>query len=195
MALKIGIIIGTSRPGRNGEKITEWFKSVTDNYSGIEFDYIDLAEVDLPFYDEPVPPSMSNRQYQNKHTLEWSARVDGLDGFVIITPEYNRGPAAILKNALDFLNPEWNNKPVAFVGYGANGGVRAIEQLRSNAIELQMNPIREHVALPIFNFFQEDGSIAIPENFNNTAIAMLDQLKWWASTLKSARQEKLEAKV
>lgn len=195
MSLKIGVIIGTSRPGRNGEKVTEWFKSITDTYRGVEFDYIDLAEVDLPFYDEPVPPSMTNRQYQNKHTQDWSARIDALDGFVIVTPEYNRGPAAVLKNALDFLNPEWNNKPVAFVGYGANGAVRAIEQLRSNAIELQMNPIREHVALPIFNFFQEDGSIAIPDSYNNTAVAMLDQLKWWATTLKSARQEQIEANV
>lgn len=195
MALKIGVIIGTTRPGRNGEKVTEWFKSITNVYTGVEFDYIDLAEVGLPFYDEPVPPSMSNRQYKNEHTKAWSARIDALDGFVIITPEYNRGPAAVLKNALDFLNPEWNNKPVAFIGYGANGAVRAIEQLRSNAIELQMNPIREHVALPIFNFFQEDGSIAIPDNFNATAVAMLDQLKWWASTLKSARQEKIEANV
>lgn len=195
MSLKIGVIIGTTRPGRNGEKVTDWFKSVTQEYKDMEFEYIDLAHVELPFFDEPVPPSMANKQYQNEHTKAWSKHIDGLDGFVIITPEYNRGPAAVLKNALDYLNPEWHNKPVAFVGYGTNGGVRAIEQLRSNAIELQMNPIREHVALPLFNFMQEDGSLSIPDNFNHTAHTMLDQLKWWGETLKAARTERLAANV
>jgi NAD(P)H-dependent FMN reductase len=189
MKLNIGVIIGSTRPGRNGAKVAEWFKGVTDTFTDAKFTWIDLENVKLPFFDEPMPPSVGQPP-EHEHTRKWAAQIAPLDGVIVITPEYNRGPSAVLKNALDFLNKEWNRKPIAFVGYGANGGVRAIEQLRSNSIELRMAPIREHVALYIFQYFGEDGSLNIPDKHIQEVEVMLKDLVWWATALKTAREKK-----
>lgn len=187
MALNIGVIISSTRPGRNSLQVAEWFKQSVGESSDLEFNYIDLAEVNLPFFNEPVSPS-----YQ-KETPEvarqWAQTISGLDGFVVITAEYNHGPTAVLKNALDYLYKEWNRKPIAFVGYGSAGGTRAVEQLRTVAIELQMAPIRHQVVLNIFEYFNEDGSLTIPDQQKDSLDTMLNDLAWWTKALKEAREQ------
>ena len=137
---RIGIILGSTRPGRNGEQVARWVLEHASRRADATFELIDLLDYPLPHLDEPLPPSMG--QYQNSHTQEWAAKIASFDGFVIVTPEYNHGTSGVLKNAIDFLFAEWNNKAVGFVGYGAVGGARAIEHLRLVAGELQMADVR-----------------------------------------------------
>ena len=139
---KIAIILGSTRPNRNGEQVADWVAKQASSRS-VTYDLIDLRDHPLPFLDEPVPPSMDD--YQNDHTKEWSAVVDQYDGFVFVTPEYNHSTSAALKNAIDYLYREWNDKACAFVGYGSLGGARAIEHLRAIASELQMAHVRQQV--------------------------------------------------
>jgi NAD(P)H-dependent FMN reductase len=133
---KIQVIIGSTRPGRVGEKIALWVMEQSKTQTDIEFELIDLAAWDLPFLDEPMPPMMG--MYTKDHTKKWAAKVSEADGFIFVTPEYNHGYPAALKNAIDFLHAEWNNKPVAFVGYGVVGGARAIGQLNQVTTTLKM---------------------------------------------------------
>lgn len=191
MALNIGVIISSTREGRNGPKIVEWFKESVAERSDMNFTYIDLAEVNLPFFNEPVSPAYSDTAPEV--AKDWAEQIDGLDGFVVITAEYNHGPTAVLKNALDYLYRQWNRKPIAFVGYGSAGGTRAVEQLRLIAIELQMAPIRHQVALNIFEYFNEDGSLAIPAGKKGDLDIMLNDLAWWATALSAARQTSRKA--
>lgn len=185
MALKIGVIIGSTRPGRVSTKIADWFKESVKDRSDLEFEYIDLADVNLPFFDEPVSPAY--RDDTPEVAKQWAEKIDGLDGFVVITAEYNHGPTAVLKNALDYLYKEWARKPIAFVGYGSAGGTRAVEQLRTIAIELQMAPIRHQVVLNIFEYFNEDGSLNIPVGQKGSLDATLNDLAWWTNALQQAR--------
>ena len=132
--IKIGIILGSTRPGRNGEQVAKWVYHVASRRDDAEFELVDLLDYPLPHLDEPLPPSMG--QYQNSHTQEWAAKIASYDGFVMVTPEYNHGTSGVLKNAIDYLYAEWNNKAVGFVAYGPVGGARAIEHLRLVAGEL-----------------------------------------------------------
>jgi NAD(P)H-dependent FMN reductase len=187
MSLNIGVIIGSTRPGRNGAAVAQWFKEITDNYEDITFTWLDLKEEKLPFYDEPIPPKAN--KYQNEHTKAWAEKVDKLDGYIYIVNEYNHGPSASVKNSLDFVYKEWNKKPIAFVGYGSMGGVRAIEQLRLHAVELQLAPVSQSVLLQIFSMFNDKGELSIPEGEKAQAVTMLDELKWWAHALQGARKQ------
>jgi NAD(P)H-dependent FMN reductase len=125
---RIGIILGSTRPNRNGEQVAKWVYETAALRSDADFELVDLRDYPLPHLDEPLPPSMG--QYQNDHTKEWSDKIASFDGFVIVTPEYNHSTSGVLKNAIDYLYAEWNNKAVGFVSYGAVGGARAAEQLR-----------------------------------------------------------------
>lgn len=185
MALKIGVIIGSTRQGRVSEKVAQWFKSSVKDRTDIEFSYIDLANVNLPFFNEPVSPAY--REETPEVAKEWAAQIENLDGFIVITAEYNHGPTAVLKNALDYLYEEWNRKPIAFIGYGSAGGTRAVEQLRTIAIELQMAPIRHQVVLNIFEYFSEEGDLQIPARQKGSLDVMLNDLAWWAKALQDAR--------
>jgi len=133
---KIGIILGSTRPGRNGEAVAKWVAEVASQRTDAEFELVDLLDYKLPHLDEALPPSAG--QYTQSHTLEWAAKIASFDGFVMVTPEYNHSTSGALKNAIDFLFAEWNNKAVGFVSYGSAGGTRAVEHLRLIAGELQM---------------------------------------------------------
>ena len=143
---RIGIILGSTRPGRNGEQVARWVLEHGLAPTDATFELIDLLDYPLPHLDEPLPPSMG--QYQNGHTQEWAAKIASYDGYVFVTPEYNHGTSGVLKNAIDYLFAEWNNKAVGFVAYGAVGGARAIEHLRLVAGELKMADVRTRSRSP-----------------------------------------------
>src|SRR3954449_11581843 len=133
---RIGIILGSTRPGRNGEQVAKWVLDIAAQRTDAEFELVDLLDYKLPHLDEAVPPSLG--QYSQPHTLEWADKIRSFDGFIMVTPEYNHSTSGALKNAIDFLFGEWNNKAVGFVSYGAQGGTRAVEHLRLIAGELMM---------------------------------------------------------
>ncbi len=149
---RIGIILGSTRPNRNGEQVAKWVYDIASRRSDAEFELVDLRDYPLPHLDEPLPPSMG--QYQNEHTRQWADKIASFDGFVIVTPEYNHSTSGVLKNAIDYLYAEWNNKAVGFVSYGGVGGARAAEHLRLVAGELQMADVRQQVALSLLTEFE-----------------------------------------
>lgn len=183
--MKIAVIIGSTRPGRAGKDVADWYLSQAEGKSDLEFDVIDLADVNLPFLDEVMPPAMG--QYQNQHTKDWAEKIAGYDGYVWVTSEYNHAPPASLLNAISFLFAEWNRKPVAFVGYGNMGGARAIEQLRMVAGELEMADIRLAIGIRSPWAMKDDDGNIKPELVYNDVGEQVKQLEWWTKTLKAAR--------
>ena len=186
--MKIGVILGSTRPGRVGLRVSKWFlNQVQAKQTELEFELIDLDEVNLPFLDEPK--SASTREYTKDHTKAWSEKIKEYDGYVLITAEYNHGYPAPLKNALDFLAHEWNRKPVAFVGYGGLGGTRAVEQLRQVCSELGMAPIwtAVHVRSPARSL-DEDGDLLDEGAVHANIDGFVSELEWWVKALKAAQQ-------
>lgn len=183
--VKLAIILGSTRPERNGEAVARWFQKIAEQRSDAEFEYIDLRDVDLPFLDEPVPPSMG--QYSKEHTKRWAETIRRFDGFVFITPEYNHGSSAVLKNALDYLYAEWNNKAAGFVSYGSVGGARAVEQLRLVMGELQVADVRNQVMLSLFTDFENMSDFKPQPLQEKAAHGMLDQLVAWSEAMKRLR--------
>jgi NAD(P)H-dependent FMN reductase len=185
MTLQIGIILGSTRPNRNGEQVARWVLDVATQRTDAAFELVDLRDYPLPHLDEPLPPSLG--QYQGDHTKAWAAKIGQFDGFVIVTPEYNHGTSGVLKNALDFLYAEWNNKAVGFVSYGAVGGARAVEHLRLVVAELQMADVRQQVALSLVTEF-ENFSVFKPGDYNVPALTtLLDQVIAWSGALAPLR--------
>jgi NAD(P)H-dependent FMN reductase len=133
---RIGVILGSTRPGRRGEPVARWVIDEAGRRSDADFELVDLADYPLPHLDEPLPPSMG--QYQNSHTQTWAETIGRFDGYVFVTPEYNHSTSAVLKNAIDFLYAQWNNKAMGVVSYGTVGGARAAEHLRLVAGELSL---------------------------------------------------------
>ncbi|RLV54975.1 NADPH-dependent oxidoreductase [Aeromicrobium phragmitis] len=183
--LEIGIILGSTRPGRVGEQVAGWVLDTATRRDDAHYRLIDIAEHDLPLLDEPVPPSLG--EYQNAHTREWAATIDACDGFVMVTPEYNHGTSAALKNALDYVYAEWNDKAVGFVSYGSAGGVRAVEHLRLIAAELQLADIRQQVMLDLDADFEDSSTFLPQDQHGDTLAALLDQLVAWSSALAPLR--------
>jgi len=182
---KIGIILGSTRPGRNGEAVARWVLDVARERDDAEFTLIDLLDYRLPHLDEAVPPSLG--QYSQPHTQEWARTIDSFDGFVMVTPEYNHSTSGALKNAIDFLYAEWNNKAVGFVSYGSAGGTRAVEHLRLIAGELQMADVRAQVALSLFHDFVNFSEFK-PGAFQTDALNVtLDQVIAWSKALAPIR--------
>ena len=140
---KIGIVIGSTRPNRFGDKPAEWIANIAKARGDLDVEIVDLRDYPMPFFDEARSPAWAPSK--NEVAAEVAKKVAELDGFIFIAAEYNRGPTAVLKNALDYAYKEWNRKPVTFVGYGGVGGARAVEQLRLIAIEMQMAPTRTAV--------------------------------------------------
>ncbi|MDX6573643.1 MAG: hypothetical protein QOC86_2799 [Gaiellales bacterium] len=187
MTTQIGIILGSTRPNRNGEQVARWVHDVAAQRSDAEFELVDLRDYPLPHLDEPVPPSLG--QYQHDHTKEWAAKIECFDGFVMVTPEYNHSTSGVLKNALDYLYAEWNNKAVGFVSYGSAGGTRAVEHLRLVCGELQMADVRQQVALSLVTEF-ENYSVFKPGDYNLPALeTLLDQVIAWSGALATLRSE------
>jgi NAD(P)H-dependent FMN reductase len=120
--VKIGIIVGSTRPGRHARAVADWVLGQTSGRPGARYEIIDLADYPLPHLDEPMPPSYG--EYQHDHTKAWASTIGGYDGFIFVTPEYNHSTSGVLKNAIDYLYAEWNNKAAAFVSYGSLGGAR-----------------------------------------------------------------------
>ena len=188
---RIGIILGSTRPNRNGEQVAKWVYETAALRSDADFELVDLRDYPLPHLDEPLPPSMG--QYQNDHTKEWSDKIASFDGFVIVTPEYNHSTSGVLKNAIDYLYAEWNNKAVGFVSYGAVGGARAAEQLRLISGELQMADVRQQVALSLLTDF-ENYSVFKPSAYHVAALnTLLDQVVAWSSALAPLREPTMKA--
>ncbi len=184
--LKVGIITGSTRPGRQSEAVARWVLELALKRGDADYELVDIESFGLPLLDEPVPPSLG--QYSKDHSRRWSARIASLDAFVFVTPEYNHSTSGALKNALDFLFHEWANKAAAFVGYGGAGGARAVEHLRGIAGELQMADVRGQVALSLFEDFENFSSFK-PRDVHGAAVkTMLDQLVGWATALKGYRE-------
>lgn len=171
--MKIGIIIGSTRPNRQGHIHAKWVESFVEE-AGHEATTLDLAEINLPFLNEPASPKQGN--YQHEHTQKWAAIVGGLDAFIIVTPEYNHSYPAPLKNALDTLYAEWNHKPVGFVGYGVRGGARAIAHLRDVVAELKMQATSAEVCLLVFAQQDEQGHFVPNEGDQKAARAVVAEL-------------------
>jgi NAD(P)H-dependent FMN reductase len=182
---RIGIILGSTRPNRNGEQVAKWVLDNATRRDDAEFELVDLRDYPLPHLDEPMPPSMG--QYQQEHTKQWADKIASFDGFVIVTPEYNHSTSGVLKNAIDYLYAEWNNKAVGFVSYGGVGGARAAEHLRLVAGELQMADVRQQVTLSLITEF-ENFSVFKPGDYNLGALTvLLDQVIAWSGALAPLR--------
>jgi NAD(P)H-dependent FMN reductase len=183
--IRIGIIIGSTRPGRVGASVARWVHEQARQRSDAEFELVDLEGFDLPLLDEPVPPSMG--QYTKPHTHAWAEAIGSFDAFVFVTPEYNHGTSGALKNAIDFLYAEWNNKAAGFVGYGSAGGTRAVEHLRLVMAEVQVATVRSQVALSLFTDFENFREFKPAPHHAKPLAAMLDQLIAWGEALKIVR--------
>jgi NAD(P)H-dependent FMN reductase len=185
--VRLGIVTGSTRPGRKAEAVARWVYEIAQQRGDAEYEVVDLQDFNLPLLDEPMPPSMG--QYRQPHTLAWAEKIASFDAFVFVTPEYNHGTSGALKNAIDFLYREWNNKAAGFVGYGGAGGVRAVESLRLVMGELQVADVRAQVMLSLFTDF-ENFTVFKPGPHQEAAVnAMLDQLLAWSGALKTLREQ------
>jgi len=190
--MKLGVILGSIREIRRGGRVAKWLIPQLEHYKDFEVELLDLNDYPLPFFNESSSPEGLERNYTNEVAKRWSAKVAEKDAFIIITPEYNHGTSAVLKNALDWLYSEWSKKPVAFISYasGAAGGIRGVEQLRQNVIELQMASMREaiHIA-DVMDYLNENGT-TLRGHLNERLVLLMSELSWWAKALKAARDQK-----
>src|SRR5467141_1259380 len=185
--IKIAIILGSTRPNRNGEAVAKWVYKVAKKRSDAEFELVDIKDFDLPLLDEPLSPILG--QYSKPHTRVWAAKIDSFDAYVFVTPEYNHGISGALKNAIDFLFAEWNNKAAGFVSYGGAGGARAVEHLRLVLAEVQMATIRNQVLLSMFTDF-ENYSVFKPDARHEKSVNdVFDQVIAWGGALKTLREK------
>ena len=185
--IKVAIVVGSTRPGRKAEAVARWVHGIATKRSDAEFEVVDIKDFDLPLLDEAMPPAMG--QYDQPHTKAWAAKVAAFDAYVFVTPEYNHGPSGALKNAIDYLYREWNNKAAGFVGYGSAGGVRAVEQLRLVMGELQVADVRAQVALSLFTDFENFTTFKPAPMHEKSVNTILDQVIAWGGALKTLRKE------
>src|ERR1700754_612792 len=184
---KLAIVVGSVRPNRFADHPTQWIAEIARQRGDFDVKVVDLKDYPLPFFAEEASPLWAPSK--DAVAQRWQHKVAEFDAYVFITAEYNRGPTAVLKNALDYAYREWSNKPVSFVGYGGVGGARAVEQLRPHAIALQMAPIRSavHILFPDYLAVIKDGKpLSELDHLNESAGQMLDQLAWWTAALKTA---------
>ncbi|MBO1902939.1 MULTISPECIES: NADPH-dependent FMN reductase [Microbacteriaceae] len=193
--IRVAIVIASTRPGRRGDQVARWVHEQaaarTSQDAGVEYAVVDLAEVGLPLLDEPVPAAIGD--YRNDHTRRWADLIASFDGFIFVVPEYNHAIPAALKNAIDYLFAEWHDKAAAFVSYGLNGGVRAVEQLRMTLAEVKVACVRSQVALALFTDFTitdmtEPGTFAPAEHHLPTLERMLGELIEWTRAMATLRQ-------
>jgi NAD(P)H-dependent FMN reductase len=185
--LKIAIVIGSTRPGRNCEAVSKWAYGIARQRKDAEFELVDIGKFELPLLDEPVPASFG--QYSHPHTRAWSAKIAAFDGYVFVTPEYNHGTTAALKNAIDFLYQEWVNKAAGFIGYGASLGARAVEHLRLVMASLQVATVTAQVGLSLFTDFEN--SVFKPAEAQEQYVnRMLDEVIAWSGALRVLRSKR-----
>lgn len=185
--IKVAVIVGSTRPGRKALDVARWVMGKAAARTDAVYELVDIQDFKLPLLDEPVPPSMG--QYSQPHTLAWAQKIAQYDGFVFVTPEYNHGTSGALKNAIDFLYKEWNNKAAGFVGYGSAGGARAIENLRLVMGELMVADVRAQVMLSLFTDFENFATFKPAAHHDQSVHAMLDQVVAWSGALATLRQQ------
>src|SRR6267154_552031 len=188
----ISVIVGSTRQGRFSEKPAEWILRHLKKRGDVDARLLDLRDFPMPFFDQPVSPATPGRlPYAHEVVKKWTAAIAQSDGFVFVTPEYNYGPAAVLKNAIDWVYPEWNRKAAAFVSYGSAMGARSVQQLRETAIELQLAPVRTSVHIPVATLWAHyrggDVEAGLAE-LAGPAGDLIDDLLWWTAALKTARK-------
>jgi NAD(P)H-dependent FMN reductase len=184
---KLQIIIASTRPGRVGLPVGQWVRDRAVEHGAFDVEVVDLAVLNLPFMDEPNHPRL--RQYTHQHTREWSAKVDGADAFIFVTPEYNHGMNAPLKNAIDYLNIEWHYKPVGIVSYGGvSGGTRAAQMIKEVIAVLKLVALSEAVNIPFVQQFMSDENQFEPNEVTKKAMTLvLDELVRWEAALRPLR--------
>ena len=185
--LNVGIILGSTRPNRNGEAVAQWVVEQTSKRSDARYELVDIRDYDLPLLDEPIPPSQG--KYSQPHTKRWAEKIASFDAFIFVTPEYNHSTSGALKNALDFLYREWNNKAAGFVSYGSAGGARAVECLRLIMAELQIADVRAQVMFSLFTDFKNFSEFAPDPRHEAELNAMLKQLVAWGAAMQSVRAD------
>ncbi|MEA3040731.1 MAG: hypothetical protein QOC65_220 [Sphingomonadales bacterium] len=191
--LKIAIIVGSTRPGRKADTVARWVFDIAARRGDASFEIVDIADFDLPLLDEALPPSMG--RYARPHTRAWAEKIAGFDAFVFVTPEYNHSTSGALKNAIDYLFREWNDKAAGFVGYGSTGGTRAVEHLRGIMGEIKVADVRAQVALSLFNDFENFTEFKPQPSQEAVVEAMLNDLIRWGRALQAMRLETSERGV
>jgi NAD(P)H-dependent FMN reductase len=182
------VFLVSTRPGRVGAPVAEWFRDHAARHNTFDVELVDLAQVNLPLFDEPAHPRL--RQYAHEHTKAWSARVARADAFVFVTPEYNHGTPPSLVNAIDYLVHEWAYKPAGFVSYGgAAGGARSVQMTKLMLVALKVVPLPESVLIPFFTTMidKASGRFMPPDNLAVAADAMLNELQRWTDALQTLR--------
>lgn len=185
-ALKIKVIVGSTRANRFSEKPAQWIVDLAKQRADLDVELLDLRDYPLPFFEEALPPIAAKDSYDQPVVAKWRDKIRDGDGYIFCTPEYNHGYSAVLKNALDYTYAPWGRKPAAFVAWGNAGGTRSVEQLRQVLVELDMVPLRWAVHISSPWFIKDVSGIATEAN-NKTAAGMLDHLTWWTKALKAAR--------
>jgi len=183
--IRIAVIVGSTRPGRHAEAVAKWVCDIASRRTDAAYELVDIQDYGLPLLDEPVPPSLG--KYSKDHTRRWAAKIAEFDAFVFVTPEYNHGPSGALKNAIDFLYREWNNKAAGFVSYGGAGGARAVEQLRLIMAELQIADVRAQVLLSLATDFENYSVFRPHVRHEKTLGTVLDQVTAWGTAMKTLR--------
>ena len=189
--LNIGIILGSTRPNRNGEAVAKWVLGQTATRTDARYELVDIKDFDLPLLDEPVPPSQG--RYSKPHTKRWAEKIASFDAFVFVTPEYNHSTSGALKNAIDFLYREWNNKAAGFVSYGSAGGARAVEALRLIMAEIQIADVRAQVMFSLFTDFKNFVEFAPDPRHEKELAVMLAQVVAWGEAMQSVRTKAVKA--
>ena len=187
--LDIAIILGSTRPNRNGKAVADWVVAQTAGRTAARYTLVDLVDFPLPHLDEPIPPSAG--QYTGEHTKAWADTIAAYDGFVFVTPEYNHSTSGVLKNAIDYLYGEWNNKAAGFVSYGSVSGARAVEHLRGVMSEVQVAHVRQSVGFSLAHDFENYSRFTPNPRAGEQLAVMLDQLESWTSALKGVREDQL----
>ena len=183
--LKVGIILGSTRPNRNGEAVARWVVDQVQGRQDASYELVDIKDFNLPLLDEPIPPSQG--KYSQPHTKRWAEKIGSLDAFVFVTPEYNHATSGALKNAIDFLYREWNNKAAGFVSYGSAGGARAVENLRLIMAEVQIADVRAQVMFSLFTDFKKFSEFAPDPRHEAELDAMLKQVIAWGEAMRGVR--------
>ncbi|GAA0403104.1 FMN reductase [Acrocarpospora corrugata] len=183
---KIAIIVGSVRPGRYSRAVADWALTQAAGRADAEFEIVDLIDHPLPHLDEPA--AASTGRYDNAHTKAWSQLIAGFDGFVFVTPEYNHSTTGVLKNAIDYLYAEWNNKAAGFVSFGVAGGVRAVEHLRLVAAEVQLATTKAQVALSFYTDFENFSTLTPGTHQTDAMTATFDQVVAWSEALAHLRK-------
>jgi len=183
--LKIAIILGSTREGRNGEAVAKWVLDAAANRAAADYELVDLRDYPLPMFNEPISPAYAPST--NPDVVKFAEKINEFDGYVFVTPEYNHSISGVLKNAIDYLYKEWNDKAAAFVSYGAFNGARAVEQLRGIASEMQLAHVRQQLGFSLFTDFKGMSEFAPGEQHLGSSEIMFNQLEAWTGALKTVR--------